>query len=147
LVPTHSAEMSPERGHFAALCRQFLAGEYAAAPVMASGLGLTEFDARLDDLSEAAFEERRRWSAHWRERFRALPDAGLGTDERIDRDFVVSILTGRGIKRDTGAGRRDAPRPRVGSGRSVYTGARATGRRRTDAPRRRSPVSGGGRNP
>jgi uncharacterized protein (DUF885 family) len=95
LGPTRSAETSPERGRFAALCREFLAGEYAAAPVMASGLGLTEFDARLDDLSEAAFEERRRWSARWRERFRAVPDAGLGPDERIDRDFVVSILAGR----------------------------------------------------
>ena len=35
---------------FGALCREFLAGEYAAAPVMASGLGLTQFDGQLDDL-------------------------------------------------------------------------------------------------
>ena len=64
---------------------------------MASGLGLTDFDDRLDDLSAEAFEERRRRSAAWRERFRATPDAGLGPAERIDRDFVVSALTGRGI--------------------------------------------------
>jgi uncharacterized protein (DUF885 family) len=82
---------------FGGLCREFLAGEYEAAPVMASGLGLTEFDARLDDLSEAAFEARRRRSALWRERFRAVPDAGLAPGERVDRDFVVSILAGREI--------------------------------------------------
>jgi uncharacterized protein (DUF885 family) len=84
-------------GDFAALCRQFLAEEYAAAPVMASSLGLTEFDARLDDLSEAGFEERRQRSATWRERFRAVPDAAIEPGERIDRDFVVSILAGRAI--------------------------------------------------
>ena len=95
--PTHPTETSPARGHFPALCREFLAGEYEAAPVMASGLGLTEFDARLDDLSEAAFDERRRRSALWRERFRAVPDAGLGPGERIDRDFVVAILAGREV--------------------------------------------------
>ena len=82
---------------FGALCREFLAEEYEAAPVMASGLGLTEFDGRLDDLSAEAFAERRRRSAAWRERFRATPDAGLGPGERIDRDLVVSALTGRGI--------------------------------------------------
>jgi uncharacterized protein (DUF885 family) len=85
---------------FGALCREFLVEEYAAAPVMASGLGLTEFDARLDDLSEAAFEERRRRSARWQERFRAVPDRGLEPDELIDRDFVASILAGRAIMAD-----------------------------------------------
>ena len=45
---------------------------------MASGYGLTEFDGRLDDLSAEAFEERRQRSAAWRERFQAMPDAGLG---------------------------------------------------------------------
>ena len=71
-------------------CREFLAEEYEAAPVMASSLGLTEFDGRLDDLSAGAFEERRRRSAAWRERFRATPDAGLGPSERIDRDLVIA---------------------------------------------------------
>jgi uncharacterized protein (DUF885 family) len=91
---------------FAALCREFLGEEYAAAPVMASGLGLTEFDARLDDLSEAAFEERRRRSAAWRVRFQQVPDAGMGPDERIDRDFVVSILAGRAIMAEWASWRR-----------------------------------------
>jgi uncharacterized protein (DUF885 family) len=82
---------------FSALCRAFLSEEHEAAPVMASGLGLTEFDDRLDDLSEAAIRERQRRSAAWQVRFRAVPDTGLTPDERIDRDFVVSILTGRAM--------------------------------------------------
>jgi uncharacterized protein (DUF885 family) len=100
LSTTQSAEKGPAPSGFARLCQEFLAGEYRASPTMASGLGLTQFDGQLDDLSEAAFEERRRRSALWRERFRAVPDAGLGPDERIDRDFAVSILAGRGIMAD-----------------------------------------------
>jgi uncharacterized protein (DUF885 family) len=82
---------------FGQLCREFLAEEYEAHPVMASGLGLTEFDGRLDDLSEAAFAERRRRSAAWLERFRAIPDDVIGPGDRIDRDLVISVLSGRAI--------------------------------------------------
>ena len=57
---------------FGALCREFLAEEHEAAPVMASGHGLTEFDGRLDDLSAAALQARRQRSAAWRDRFRAV---------------------------------------------------------------------------
>jgi uncharacterized protein (DUF885 family) len=91
---------------FGALCREFLAEEYEAAPLLASGLGLTEFDARLDDLSEAAFERRLRRSAAWQARFREVPDRGLGPGERIDREFLVAILTGRIILGDWAAWRR-----------------------------------------
>ena len=91
---------------FSALCREFLAAEYEASPVMASSLGLTEFDGRLDDLSAAAFQERRRRSAAWRERFSAVPDAGLSPAERIDRDLVVSTLAGRAIMGEWEAWRR-----------------------------------------
>ena len=85
---------------FSALCRTFLSEEREAAPVMASGLGLTEFDDRLDDLSEAAIRERQRRSAAWRVRFRAVPDTGLTPDERIDRDLSRGVP---GDPRDPGA--------------------------------------------
>ena len=39
---------------FADLSNDFLAAEFADAPVRASGLGLTEYDDQLDDLSQAA---------------------------------------------------------------------------------------------
>jgi uncharacterized protein (DUF885 family) len=100
---------------FRALCRAFLSEEHEASPVRASGLGLTEFDDRLDDLSEAAIRERQRRSAAWRVRFRAVPDTGLTPDERIDRDFVVSILTGRAVMAEWEAWRRQ-PELYVGLG-------------------------------
>ncbi len=57
---------------FAALTDEFLDTEFAESPVRASSLGLTEYDDRLDDLSEAAFERRRAADAGWLERFRAV---------------------------------------------------------------------------
>ena len=43
-----------------ALIDEFLASEFEASPVLASGLGLTEYDDRLDDLSAATFRRRAR---------------------------------------------------------------------------------------
>ena len=82
---------------FAELADTFLKEEYDESPVQASALGLTEYDERLDDLSAEAFERHEARSADWLKRFRALPADGLGAAERIDRDFLVSILRGREI--------------------------------------------------
>ena len=79
------------------LAAEFLDAEFADSPVRASSLGLTEYDERLDDLSEAAFERRRLTDQAWLERFGEVPDDGLSFDELIDRDLVVSILRGRQI--------------------------------------------------
>jgi uncharacterized protein (DUF885 family) len=79
------------------LTDEFLEAEFAESPVRASGLGLTEYDELLDDLSEAAFERRRSADAGWLEQFRAIDDADLGFDERIDRDLAISTLRGRQI--------------------------------------------------
>ncbi|MDQ3689753.1 MAG: DUF885 domain-containing protein [Chloroflexota bacterium] len=91
---------------FAELSNEFLDAEFADSPVRASGLGLTEYDAQLDNLSEAAFERRRATDSDWLERFRAVPDAELGFDELIDRDLVISILRGRQILEDFEVWRR-----------------------------------------
>jgi uncharacterized protein (DUF885 family) len=85
---------------FAALAEAWLREEHADAPVLASQLGLTEHDDRLDDLSEAAFTTRPRRAGAWIERFAAVPDEGLGPDERIDRDLALSVLRGRAIMAD-----------------------------------------------
>ena len=82
---------------FAELRDAFLKEEYEDSPVSASSLGLTEYDERLDDLSATAFERRRTSDVEWLRRFRAVRDDGLGTDDRIDRDFLVSVLRGREI--------------------------------------------------
>ena len=85
---------------FAELSGEFFDAELADAPVHASRLGLTEYDALLDDLSEAAFERRRRTDASWLARFRETDAGALTFDEAIDRDLVISILDGRRIVDD-----------------------------------------------
>ena len=80
---------------FTDLAETFLKEEFAESPVLASSLGLTDYDERLDDLSADAFRRHEERSAAWLQRFRALPDDTLSPAERIDRDFVASILRGR----------------------------------------------------
>jgi uncharacterized protein (DUF885 family) len=82
---------------FATLVQQFLAEQYETHPVRASGMGLTDFDDRLDDLSGEAYEERAASAAEWRSRFAAVPDADLSFDETIDRDLIVGALTEQGV--------------------------------------------------
>src|SRR5688500_199440 len=91
---------------FAELSNEFLDAEFADSPVRASGLGLTEYDEELDDLSEAAFDRRSSTDAQWLERFRAVDEANLTFDEAIDRDLVISILRGRQIVDDFQVWRR-----------------------------------------
>src|SRR5919201_4990357 len=87
---------------FGRLAGAFLDETYADAPVFASQLGLDGYDDRLDDLSEAAFADRRRRSAAWLERFSALDPANdCGSfDERIDHGLLLSVLRGRAILED-----------------------------------------------
>jgi uncharacterized protein (DUF885 family) len=91
---------------FTALADEFLDLEFAESPVRASGLGLTEYDERLDDLSESAFERRATADAEWLGRFRELDEGTLSFDEAIDRDLIVSILRGRQIVEDFEGWRR-----------------------------------------
>src|ERR1700731_456615 len=85
----------------AELARAFFAETLEDSPVMASQLGVDGFDDRLDDLSEAAFEDRRRRSAAWLTRFEQLGDDTCASfDERIDRDLIRSILSGRAVLDD-----------------------------------------------
>lgn len=80
---------------FASLVDSFLKEEYEDSPTLASSLGLTEYDERLDDTSAAAYERRRVSDLEWLGKFRAVADDGLPPDERIDRDLLVSVLRGR----------------------------------------------------
>ena len=91
---------------FTELTEEFLQAEFDESPVRASSLGLTEYDDRLDDLSESAFERRRVADAAWLNRFHAVGDDSLGFDEQIDRDLVISILRGRQIVEDWEVWRR-----------------------------------------
>jgi uncharacterized protein (DUF885 family) len=91
---------------FATLTDSFLDAEFADSPVRASGLGLTEYDDQLDDLSETAFERRRASDTAWLARFREVDAAALSFDEAIDRNLAISILRGREILHDFEVWRR-----------------------------------------
>jgi uncharacterized protein (DUF885 family) len=80
---------------FAALVDTFLKEEYDDSPTLASSLGLTEYDERLDDTSAAAFGKRIESDNSWFARFTGVADADLGPQERIDRDLLISVLRGR----------------------------------------------------
>src|SRR5438034_1432892 len=80
---------------FASLVDTFLKEEYDDSPTLASSLGLTEYDERLDDLSADAFRRRIESDDAWLERFRGASEADLAPAELIDRDLVISVLRGR----------------------------------------------------
>src|SRR2546422_7900993 len=82
---------------FASLVDTFLREEYDDSPTMASTLGLTEYDERLDDLSADAFGRRIESDNEWLARFRGAGEADLAAAERIDRDLLISVLRGRQI--------------------------------------------------
>jgi uncharacterized protein (DUF885 family) len=82
---------------FAQLARAFLDEEYDQSPTFASSLGLTEYDDRLEDLSEAAFLRRTQRTDHWMEQFGSLDSAELSFDETIDRDLAIASLHRRAI--------------------------------------------------
>src|SRR5256885_2137571 len=83
------------------LAQAFLKETFEDSPVLASQLGVDGYDDRLDDLSEAAVEDRRRRSANWLSQFEQLTDADCDSfDERIDRDLLRSVLRGRAVLDD-----------------------------------------------
>jgi uncharacterized protein (DUF885 family) len=82
---------------FSDLVQDFLAEQYAAHPVRSSGMGLTEYDDQLDDLSGDAFERRATSAADWKQRFAAVPASELSFDEEIDRDLIVGALTEQAV--------------------------------------------------
>ncbi len=80
---------------FASFVDTFLKEEYEDSPTLASSLGLTEYDERLDDTSERAFQKRIERDISWLARFRGVADATITAQEAIDRDLLISVLRGR----------------------------------------------------
>ena len=98
------------------LARAFFEETLRYSPVLATQLGIDGYDEQLDDLSEAAFDDRRRRSAAWLDKFEHLPDSACATfDERIDRDLIRSLLRGRAILDDWQMWRRQ-PETYLGPG-------------------------------
>ena len=84
---------------FTSLVDTFLNEEYEDSPTLASSLGLTEYDERLDDTSAASFQRRIESDNSWHGRFASVPDAELDAQQRVDRDLLVSVLRGRQLVR------------------------------------------------
>ncbi|MET0772088.1 MAG: DUF885 domain-containing protein [Candidatus Limnocylindrales bacterium] len=91
----------------AALIDEMLEEEFELSPVTASALGLTEYDAGMDDVSAEGFAERDRDAADFLARFGTIGDGALGADERIDRDLAIATLRGRLVMAEWLGWRRD----------------------------------------
>jgi uncharacterized protein (DUF885 family) len=86
----------------------FLENEFETSPVLASSLGLTAYDERLDDLSAESFRKRDSDAEEWLARFESVTDEDLADEERrIDRDLAIAVLRGRTIQADWEAWKRD----------------------------------------
>ncbi len=105
-----------------ALVDALLADEYAASPLTASGLGLTEHDGRMPDLSAAAHADRATKDAAWLAAFEAVPDDAVpDPEDRADRDLAVAWLRGRRAVEDWQDWRR-SPDAYLGAGlNGVFT--------------------------
>ena len=91
---------------FASLVDTFLKEEYEDSPTLASSLGLTAYDERLDDMSGDAHRRRIERDNAWLQRFGDMTDEGLTPAERIDRALLVSVLRGRQLHQPLEAWRR-----------------------------------------
>lgn len=91
---------------FAQLVDDFLENEFETSPVLATTLGLTQFDERLDDLSAHAFRQRDADAAAWLSRFESAGDS-LSPDDEIDRQLAIATLRGRLISSDWEVWQRD----------------------------------------
>ncbi|MFN8631977.1 MAG: DUF885 family protein [Chloroflexota bacterium] len=74
------------------LAARFLDEHFAADPVTATMIGDHRFDGRWPDTSDAGRLARLALYDRWAGEFRALDDATLTPDERIDRDLVLGEL-------------------------------------------------------
>jgi uncharacterized protein (DUF885 family) len=92
---------------FSALVDDFLKNEFETSPVTATALGLTEYDERLDDMSESAYRKRDSDALEWLARFESVDPTSLTFDDQIDRDLAIATLRGRTIATDWQVWKRD----------------------------------------
>jgi uncharacterized protein (DUF885 family) len=92
---------------FDGLVHELLTDEFDRSPVLASSLGLTDYDERLDDLSAEAMLARDVAAESWIGRFGALDGATLDADQQIDRDLAIATMRGRTILAGWAAWKRD----------------------------------------
>jgi uncharacterized protein (DUF885 family) len=89
------------------LVAAYLGWLWETSPVQATALGVDGYDDTLPDLSAEGFARKAADEDAWLGRFRALDDADLNPDERIDRDHAISTLRGAQLERDWAVWRRN----------------------------------------
>jgi uncharacterized protein (DUF885 family) len=100
-------EDAPPMPDLSTLVDELLEEDFELSPVSASALGLTDYDAGMDDVSAEGFAERDRDAVDFLARFEAIPDEPLTADERIDRDLAIATLKGRLVMADWRGWQRD----------------------------------------
>jgi uncharacterized protein (DUF885 family) len=70
----------------------FLTDYFRCYPVAATAIGNHDHDGEWPDLTRAGREARLELIADWEIRLRAIPEAGLSPDERIDREHLLGEL-------------------------------------------------------
>jgi uncharacterized protein (DUF885 family) len=97
------------------LIDEYVAWLFTESPTVATFHGADGHDAEMPDLTAEGHARRDAAEDDWAKRFGGLADTGLTPDQRIDRDLVLSQLTGSSITRDWQRWRRD-PDPYVSAG-------------------------------
>jgi uncharacterized protein (DUF885 family) len=91
---------------FDVLATELATDHFESFPTLASGLGLTEYDHALPDMSADAIAARERREDEWTRRLDALRTDQLTEAEALDRDLVLMVLRGRSVMRSFADWRR-----------------------------------------
>jgi uncharacterized protein (DUF885 family) len=89
------------------LIDDYVAWLFTESPTLATFHGADGHDHEMPDLSAGGHARREAAEDDWAKRFGALADSDLTPDQRIDRDLVLSQLTGSSITRSWQRWRRD----------------------------------------
>src|SRR5829696_1256587 len=93
--------------HLQALLDDCVAWYFDNHPIAASAAGADGFDDALGDFSAAGFQRREQDRDRWLSRFEAVPVDGLGLDDTINRDLLISHLRGERVMAEWQHWRRD----------------------------------------
>ena len=98
-----------EDRRFDALIDEWFAGELAARPSWATGVGIHDYDARLDETSQAAYERRLQRVRDFRERARGIEIDHLSPNRRLDQEIFVARMSSNELELATIKGWQRSP--------------------------------------
>jgi uncharacterized protein (DUF885 family) len=93
LIATASPLAAAPSDDLATLLTEHWAWYLANSPEQATALGVHSNDTKLSDISLAAADRQAAEAERFRTRLRAIPDAGLKTEERVNKAILDRLLT------------------------------------------------------